>query len=209
MKKVKIIALPTLVLAVFAGVTAFTKSKETTSAKEPNKVLLIKNNQPINLFVSHGHCNTPYGGVVDNLLITAPKPTDNGNPLENMQVSFEIRSKSFKQCVSDKSSQNHQSAAVFLGEGNNQITFKSTSVKTIGLDWYEINGKMSIKGVSKDVTLNASGVRKGVSLMPSALVIESGVNLLDWGIDYDKIVKGKSSDRTYQWMQFNMTINMS
>jgi hypothetical protein len=45
--------------------------------------------------------------------------------------------------------------------------------------------------------------------MPSALVIESGVNLLDWGIDYDKIVKGKLSDRSTQWMHFNMTIKMS
>jgi hypothetical protein len=209
MKTVKIIVLPLLVAGTLALASAFTKDSSPCQGTDPSTALINKQDQTINLYVSHGHCSTPYGGDVDNLLISAPKRTDLGNRLENMQVSFEIRPTTFKQCAANELTENHKSAAIFLGENDEKITFKSTSVQTIGIDWHEINGKMLIKGVEKEVKLKASGVRESNDLMPSALVIESCVNLLDWGIDYDKIVKGKLSDRSTQWMHFNMTIKMS
>jgi hypothetical protein len=51
-----------------------------------------------------------------------------------MQVSFEIRPKTFKQCAAGEANDNHKSAAVFIGENNEKITFKSISVKVIGID---------------------------------------------------------------------------
>ena len=44
--------------------------------------------------------------------------------------------------------------------------------------------------------------------MPSILVLEGKMNLLDWGIDYDKIVNGKSDSVPTKWMYINMKIDM-
>ena len=77
----------------------------------------------------------------------------------------------------------------------------------LGIDWYQINGKMSIKGVESDVKLFATGIRNLNETTTTSLVLEGQMNLFDWGIDYDMIVNGKSEKITTKWMHLNLKIN--
>ena len=166
--------------------------------------------QTVNLFVTHGHCNTPFGGIVSDLKIMEAVRTDMGNPLENMQVSFVIDPGSFKACGGDEFTAMVQTPGLFR-EGNEVFTFHSTSVYTLGLDWCQLNGKMSIKGVDREVKFFVTGIRKPGDSRPSALVLEGQLNLYDWGIDYDRIVhgdSGRSAESPTQWMHLNMKIEM-
>ena len=79
----------------------------------------------------------------------------------------------------------------------------------MGLDWYQLNGKMSIKGIEKGVKLLVTGIRDPKETRTSTLVLEGQINLFDWGIDYDKIVNGNSDTIPTKWMYFNMKIEMS
>ena len=79
----------------------------------------------------------------------------------------------------------------------------------MGVDWYQVNGKLSIKGVENDVKLFVTGIRDPKETMPSSLVLEGQLDLLDWDIDYDKIVNGKSDPHPTKWMYLNMKIEMS
>ena len=45
--------------------------------------------------------------------------------------------------------------------------------------------------------------------MPTSLVIAGQLDLFDWGIDYDKIVNGKSDSVPTKWMYINMKIEIS
>ena len=54
-----------------------------------------------------------------------------------------------------------------------------------------------------------SGIRDPKDTMASSLVVEGQMNLLDWGIDYDKIVYGKSDSVPTKWMHINMKIDLS
>ncbi len=74
----------------------------------------------------------------------------------------------------------------------------------MGLDWYQINGKMGIKGEERDVKFFATGIRNPKDSKPSSIVLSGKINLEDWGIDYDKIVNGKSDQVPTKWMYFNM-----
>ncbi len=80
---------------------------------------------------------------------------------------------------------------------------------TVGLDWYQVNGQLSIRGVVKEMKIFATGIRDPKEAKPSFLVLEGQLNLFDWGIDYDKIVNGKSDPVPTTWMYLNMKINMS
>jgi hypothetical protein len=66
MKKVKIIALPLLAAGILALASTFTHNASPCQGTYPKTVLINKQNQTINLYLSHGQCSTPYGGV--NLL---------------------------------------------------------------------------------------------------------------------------------------------
>ena len=209
MKKIKIIVLSLAALFAIAVIGAFTKS---TSSLPESKAVSVQENGPdqiINLFVTHGHCSTPFGGIVDNLKIIAPTREDQGNPLENMKISFQIDPESFNVCASDDLTARIKTAGLFVSKNNERITFRSTNVYTMGVDWYQVNGIMSIKGVENDVKFFVSGIRESKDSMPSSLVLEGQLNLLDWGIDYDKIINGKSDPVPTKWMHMNMKIKMS
>jgi polyisoprenoid-binding protein YceI len=72
-----------------------------------------------------------------------------------------------------------------------------------------INGKMSIKGIEKNVKFFATGIKNPKETKTSTLVLEGQLNLLDWGIDYDKIVMGESAIVPTQWMHLNMKIDLA
>ena len=126
-----------------------------------------------------------------------------------MNISFEIDPNSFNVCAGDDLTARIKSPGLFIGENDEKITFRSTEVYTMGIDWYQVNGKMSIKGVEKDVKLFVTGIRDPKEVMASLLVLEGQMNLFDWGIDYDKIVNGKSDTVPTKWMYINMKIEMS
>lgn len=209
MKKIRTLVLLLAVLVMLIALSAAAKS--TTVFQEKDTVFVIENkqNQTVNLFVSHGHCSTPFGAVVDNLRLSAPVRNDLGNPLEGMRISFEIDPNSFNVCAGDDLTARIKTTGLFIGENEEKITFRSTDVYTMGIDWYQVNGKLSIKGVEKGVKLFVTGIRDPKDTMASALVLEGQMNLFDWGIDYDKIVSGKSETVPTQWMHINMKIEIA
>lgn len=53
-------------------VSSFTKSTSIFKKNEATFVLENKQKQTVNLFVTHGHCSTPFGGIVDDLKVIIP-----------------------------------------------------------------------------------------------------------------------------------------
>lgn len=199
-------ALLTIVL-----VSGFAKSTSTVTPKEKKKVTETVKNQTINMFVTHGHCSTPFGGIVDDLKVDIPVRMDAGNPLENMRISFEVDPNSFKACSGDVAdlTKRVKTKGVFISDNNEKIRFRTTNVYVMGVDWYQINGMLSIKGVEREVKFFATGIRNSYESMSSELVLQGQVNLLDWGIDYDKLVNGQSLEVPTKWLYLNMKIELS
>jgi len=209
MKRTKNIVLSLVLLVIIFAVSGYTKITTDFQIKENTLVLENKNIQTINLFVTHGHCSTPFAGIVDDLKVKAPLREDLGNRLEDMKISFEIDPNSFNVCAGEDLTAKIKTPGLFIGEKDEKITFRSTNVYTMGIDWYQVNGKMSIKGVEKDIKLFVTGIRDPKESMANSLVLSGQINLFDWGIDYDKIVNGKSDSVPTKWMYINMKIEMS
>ncbi|WP_298518904.1 YceI family protein [uncultured Kordia sp.] len=208
MKNIKNIVLPLLILTIILVASGYAKNDLDASKKENLQKVENKGNQTINLFVTHGHCSTPFAGVVNDLKVEMiPSNDDEGNPMENLQIAFEVDPNTFNVCRSEELTQSIRRPGLFVGEQNEKITFKSTNVYTMGLDWYQVNGKMSIKGIEKDVKFFVTGIRDANERIASSLVLSGQINLLDWGIDYDKIVSGKSDAVPTKWLYLNMQID--
>jgi len=198
-------------LAVLTGVivfSAFTTEKSSCSTSEEAPVVVEKRIQTINMFVTHGHCSTPFAGRVENLEVYAPAREDLGNPIENLKMSFDIDPNTFNVCVAEELTAVIKTPGLFIGENDEKLRFRSTNVYTMGLDWYQMNGVLSIKGVEKEVKFYVSGIRNPEDSMPSALIVEGQLDLWNWGIDYDKIIHGKSNEVPTKWMHLNMRIDM-
>ena len=208
MKKIKNIALPLIVVAIIIVASGYTKNESNTEQKENLQTVKNKQNQTINLFVTHGHCSTPFMGTVNDLKLDIPVRDDLGNPLEAMQISFEVDPNTFNVCRAEELTATIRKPGLFIGKNNEKITFKSTNVYTMGLDWYQVNGKMSIKGIEKDVKFFVTGIRDSKEAMASSLVLSGQVNLFDWGIDYDKIVSGKSDSVPTKLLYINMKFDV-
>ena len=209
MKNIKNVALSLIVLTIIIVASGFTISPSVFKNNTTVMVAENKQKQTLNLFVTHGHCSTPFTGIVDNLKVNAPIRNDLGNPLEDMKISFEVNPNSFNVCAGDDLTAKIKTPGLFIGKNDEKIIFKTTEIYTMGIDWYQVNGKMSIKGIEKDVTLFATGIRKPKETNTRLLVLEGQINLFDWGIDYDKIVNGKTEINPTKWMYINMKIEMS
>ena len=207
MKNIKKFILPLIVVAVVIVVSGYTKSESNTEQKEAVATVIEKHNQTINLFVTHGHCSTPFAGVVNDLKVDIPTRDDLGNPLEAMRISFEVDPNTFNVCRAEELTPKIRQQGLFVGEDNEKITFKSTNVYTMGLDWYQVNGKLSIKGIEKEVKFFVTGIRNPNEQIASSLVLSGQVNLFDWGIDYDKIMSGKSDNVPTKLLYLNMQID--
>lgn len=208
MKKITVVILSIVVLTTIIVTSGFAKG--TASCQEDDVISVTKNKeiQTVNLFVTHGHCSTPFAGHVHNMEIITMERDDQGNPLEEMKVSFEIDPNTFQVCAGDEETESIRTPGLFINESGDKITFRSTDVYTMGLNWYQINGKLSIKGIEKSVKLFATGIRGPKEAMATSLVFQGKMNLLDWGIDYDLIVNGKSDPVPTKWLYLNMTVEL-
>lgn len=209
MKRIKQSVVFIVVFLLIAIVSGYTKDSSNQEKKESLTIYESKQNQTINLFVTHGHCSTPFAGNVENLKVIVPKREDLGNPLEDMNISFEVDPNSFNVCSGKEYTEKIKTPGLFIGQENENITFQSTDVYTMGLDWYQVNGIMSIKGVERKVKLFVTGIRSPEEAMASTLVLQGQMDLYDWGIDYDLIVNGKSDSVPTKWMFINMKIQLS
>lgn len=209
MKKNKIIILGVAVLATAFVVSGFSKKETSSTEKEMISVNKETEQQTINMFVTHGHCSTPFSGVVKDLKLDYAKRTDRGNLLEDMKLSFNIDPNTFIVCAGEELTKKIKTPELFISEGNDMITFRTTEVFTMGLDWYQINGKLSIKGEERAVKFFATGIRDPKQSNSTQMILEGQFNLKDWGIDYDNIVNGKSNSVPTKWMHLNMRFKVS
>lgn len=193
-------------MSSYAKNESASKNNETVDINETVTIEENTQQQTINLFVTHGHCSTPFAGEVNDLKLEIPARDDLGNPLENMRLSFKIDPNTFNVCNSEELTAKIKTPYLFTGIHNEQIVFKSTNVYTMGLDWYQVNGTMSIRGIEKEVKFFVTGIRDSKETIPSSLVFNGQVNLFDWGIDYDEIVNGTSSNIATKWLHLNMKI---
>lgn len=207
MKNGKRIILAIVVMAF--SITSFSQKEQTFRNSNLLPTLGNSQNQQINIFVTHGHCSLPFSGKVNDLKVTFPNPSIAENPLEEMKLSFEIDPNTFKVFKVDTNlTEQVRKPGLFINEQNDKMTFVSTNVYTNGQDWYQINGILSIKGVKKEVTFFATGIRDPKTTMSKALIIEGRLELFDWGIDYDKIVRGEPGPVSTKTMHMNMKIDL-
>lgn len=210
MKSSKNIMISLIVLSVVIMVTGFSKNNPSCNKNRTiEKLSVINPIQTINMFVTHGHCSTPFAGKLDRLTVDFGKlRNDEGNPVENMKLSFEINPNTFNVCASEELTAKIKTPGLFIGDRNESIIFTSTDVYTMGLDWYQVNGKLSIKGEVREVKFFVTGIRDPKDSKPSGMVLEGQFNLQDWGIDYDKIVNGKSYNVPTKMMHLNMRFDL-
>lgn len=210
MKNIKNVALGLSLVTFLIVASAFSKGKKPITECSAPSLVEEPQNQMANMFVTHGHCSLPFAGKVENFDITIPVRDDLGNPLEDMQISFDVDAHSLTVCSrAEDLTSSIRRHGLFLDNNHDKISFKSTNVYTMGLDWYQVNGTLTIKGVDSDVKFFVSGIRDSEDAMATSLVIEGQFNLFDWGIDYDKIVSGDSHQISTKMMHLNMKVDLS
>jgi polyisoprenoid-binding protein YceI len=89
----------------------------------------------------------------------------------------------------DKRNGHLRSADFFDAEHYPTITFQSKTVKAIDKDTFEVGGDLTMRGVTKPVTLHVEwlGVITGFAGTPNtALDVTGTVNRKDWGVNWSK-----------------------
>ncbi len=204
MKKMKITFISSTIIALTLLLSAFTYSP--TIETTPN---WIASGDSVNLLVSHGHCSTPFSGKLNRLDVSLPVVNNHSNPLENLKLAFSIDPTSFTSCSSDEITKRITTPGLFMSGFNDDITFTSTRMFTRGIDWYEIIGDLTIKGVTQEVSFFATGIRNPQDQMASILTLEAQMDLHDFGIDYDRQTTGSSNEVPTRWMYMNFKIEFS
>ena len=124
-----------------------------------------------------------------------------------MKISFDIDPNTLNACNDSSLSEKLKSPGFFMNKEEDKITFKTTQVYTLGIDWYQINGQLSIKGIEHNVILYATGIRGKNEISPTELVLQGQVYLLDWGIDFDLFLFGTAQSPT-SYLHLNMVIDL-
>lgn len=122
--------------------------------------------------------------------------TTNGESLENALFDFTIQSKSINTNVDQRD--NHlRSADFFEVEKYPTLTLKSTEIlKTGKPDHYILHGKLTIKGVTKDVIadLYYGGTAKSDQGEKIGMKATATINRFDYNISYDPTATGIGKD---------------
>jgi len=207
MKKLTHLLIPLTALLTLSLVFGFTGLS--TSCKPTKPINKNKHHpQHINLAVSHGHCSSKFSGLVENLNLELIPRTDLDNPLEDLKISFDIIPNTLNASNDSSLSEKLKSPGLFLKEEGDRITFETTNTYTMGIDWYQINGVLTIKGIKHNVIWFATGIRGENEISPTELVLQGQLNLLDWGINFDKFLFG-TIDSPTNWLHLNMVIDLS
>ena len=114
-------------------------------------------------------------------------PTD----LTNCEIEFKINVDSID--TSNEDRDNHlRSADFFDVENYPEMTFTSTKIVQTDDDEYEITGDLTMKGVTKEVTLEAEFEGKGVNPWGQEVVgfsVEGKVNRKDFGLTWNQTLE--------------------
>ena len=104
--------------------------------------------------------------------------------MENSKVEFRIKATSIDTGLADRD--NHLRAEDFFHvEKFPEITFKSDSIKATGKDTYDVTGKLTMRGVTKTVTLPVSflgKVKDPWGNNKAGFATETTINRKDYGI---------------------------
>ena len=110
-----------------------------------------------------------------------------GNDFTSGEISFSMKTSSIDTGVADRDA-HLKSADFFDAEVHPLITFKSTKVKNMGDEKYELTGDLTIRGISHPITVSAEF--GGVMTDPWGHVkagfnIEGKLNRKDWGLNWN------------------------
>lgn len=219
MKLVHIVLITIGATSVTIAATKFSSGKGTISNLTENtkqyyipgsaKSLQNDTQTPINLFVTHGHCSTPFSANIENLQVRFIQTSYCAREMEDIQLSFDLNPNTFTSKSGDAYNAQLKKPGLFTDASNSKISFRSDNVYTMGTDWYQINGTLTIKGVEHELKLFATGTRNVGETETSSLIVHGQLDLKDWGIDYDKIVYGDTNEETpTRWMYLNTTLNL-
>jgi len=107
---------------------------------------------------------------------------------ENSSVEFTIQAASIN--TSDPKRDEHLKSPEFFDVANQPtITFKSTSVKAIGKDAYEVTGHLTMRGVTKAITLPVTFLGEGKDPWGNEKMgfeLSTTLNRKDYGINWNK-----------------------
>lgn len=146
----------------------------------------------LNFTIKHSGISMVNGKFTD---YTGTLTTD-GEALTNAQFDFTVQVKSINTNVEPRD--NHlRSADFFEVEKFPEMTFKSTRVsKSDKSDQYTLHGKLTIKGVTKDVTadLYYGGTAKSDQGEKIGMKATTTINRFDYNINYDPTASGIGKD---------------
>jgi polyisoprenoid-binding protein YceI len=108
--------------------------------------------------------------------------------LESSKVDFKIKAESIDTNVADRD-KHLRGADFFDVEKYPEITFTSSKIKKTGKDTYDVTGKFTMHGVTKDITLPVT--YQGTAKDPwgnqrAGFSTETTLNRKDYGINWNK-----------------------
>jgi len=131
------------------------------------------------------HIVTNVGGKFQDFAGTIE--VDRAKP-ESSSVEFTIQAASIN--TNEPKRDEHLKSPDFFDVANNPtITFKSTSVKPAGKDIYEVTGNLTMRGVTKQVTLPVTFLGEGKDPWGNEKIgfeIATVLNRKDYGINWNK-----------------------
>ena len=156
--------------------------------------------QHVNLAISHGHCNLNFYGKTGDLNLYF-----NEDDQEDFKVSFSVNTTSLNVYGdNDDLTLGLRTEKMFDASGNNTIEFRTEDIFVLGEDWFQMRGKMIIKGVEKSVRLMATPAPKSVE--GHTWILEEKVNLDDFGIHSDLPEHAPNSEMGEHMMFLNMKV---
>jgi len=117
--------------------------------------------------------------------------TVEGEDFESSKIKASIETGSIYTNNTDRD--NHLKSADFFDvENHGEMTFESTSFKKVDDDEYKLTGLLTIKGVSKEVTLDVEfgGMNKDPwGNEKAGFSLEGKINRKDWGLNYNAVLE--------------------
>ncbi len=123
-------------------------------------------------------------GKFDEINATA---VADGDSLEDAKISFTAKTSSINTGNADRDT-HLKSADFFDAETNPEVTFESTSFKSIDDNTFELKGNLNMHGISNPVTLNVEfgGIGKDPwGNIKSAFSVTGKLNRKEWGLNWN------------------------